>query len=226
MLKVLIRSFLYQEKALMSHLKKLLLVSATALVTLTAVSSAGAASAFVTGGPNISGTSGTTLLKLHNAGVTLSCTNSSFAGVVNNNDGGLPLRIGTLTPGFSGCRIVGGLNITVKCQPSGLYATHTTIAGGHTPGSVGGISCHVFVTSQTGCRLTVVGAVGARHQNGVVASITVDSVHENLSTVSSTNGLGASCVVLPNDASARFTNAAQGDAVYSVSPSNLTVNVS
>jgi hypothetical protein len=225
MLKVLILSFLHQEKALMSHLKKLLLVSATALVTLTAVSSAGAASAFITGGPNISGTSGTTLLKLHNAGVTLSCTNASFAGVVNNNDGGLPLRIGTVTPGFSGCRIVGGLNITVKCQPSGLYATHTTSAG-HTPGSVGGISCHVFVTSQTGCRLTVVGAVGARYQNGVPASITVDSLHEGLSTVSSTNGLGAPCVVLPNDASARFTNAAQGDAVYSVSPSNLTVNVS
>jgi hypothetical protein len=210
---------------MLSHLKKGLLFAVLVVASLSAVSTAGAATATITGGPTVTGTSATTLLKLHNAGVTLSCTGSSSSGTVAGATGALPLRIGTVTPGFSGCRIVGGLGITVACQPSALNATALTTAG-HTPGSITSISCHIFVTSQTACRLTVVGNVGGRYQNGAPGTLTVDSNHENLATINSTNGAGAACNVLPNDASSRFTNGASGDPVYTITPSNLTVNVS
>jgi hypothetical protein len=211
---------------MLSHLKKGLLFAVLVVASLSAVSTAGATTATITNGPNVTGTSAVTLLKLHNAGVTLSCTNSSSSGTVANSSGTLPFRIGTVTPGFTGCRIVGGLGITVSCQPtSALNATALTTAG-LTPGSVTGINCHIFVTSQTACRHTVVGAVGASYQNGANPTLTVDKDHENLQVLNSTNGLGATCSVLPADASARFTNGALGDPVYTVTPTNLTVNVS
>jgi hypothetical protein len=216
----------FRRGFMLSHLKKGLLFAVLVVASLSAVSTAGATTATITNGPNVTGTSGTTLLKLHNAGVTLSCTGSSSSGtVVASATGTLPLRIGTVTPGFSGCRIVGGLGITVNCQPSALNATAVT-TGGHTPGSITPISCHIFVTTQTACRHTVVGAVGARYQNGTPGTLTVDKDHENLQTINSTNGAGAACAVLPNDASARFTDGTNGDAVYTIAPSNLTVNVS
>jgi hypothetical protein len=209
----------------MSSLRKLLQGTAVVLASLSAVSTAGAATATVTSGPNVTGTSGTTLFKDHNAGTTLSCTGSSWTGTLASASGALPLRIGTITPGFSGCRIVGGLGFTIACQPAAIVATAVT-TGGHTPLAFTGISCHEFIASQTNCRRTIVGAMGARFQNGTPGTVTVDKDHENLATINSTSGAGGTCAVLPNDASMRFTNGASGDPVYTVTPSNLTVNVS
>jgi hypothetical protein len=210
---------------MLSHLKKGLLFTVLVVASLSAVSTAGAATATITGGPTVTGTSATTLLKLHTANVTLSCTNSSSSGTVANNSGLLPLRIGTVTPGFTGCKIVGGLGITVACQPSALNATALTAAS-LTRGSITAISCHIFVTSQTACRHTVTGSVGVSYLNGAAPTLTVDKDHENLTVTNSTNGAGGTCAVLPNDTSARFTNGTQGDPVYNVTPTNLTVNVS
>jgi hypothetical protein len=209
----------------MARLRKLLQGTAVVLASLSAVSTAGAATATITGGPNVTGTSGTTLFKDHNAGTTLSCTNSSWSGKVASASGALPLRIGTITPGFTGCRQVGGLGFTIACQPAAIVATAVT-TGGHTPLAFTGINCHEFLVSQTTCRRTIVGAMGARFQNGTPGTVTVDKDHENLQTINSTSGAGSTCAVLPNDASMRFTSSTQGDPVYNITPSNLTVNVS
>lgn len=207
-----------------SRCRKLVLGAALMVACLSSVASAGAATAVVTNGPNVTATSSTTLFKDHNAGSTLSCTNSSWSGTLASVTGVLPLRIGTITPGFTGCKIVGGLGLTIVCQRAAIFATAVT-TGGHTPLAFTGISCHEFITSQTACRRTIVGAVGARFQNGPPATITIDHDHENLADVNSTNGAGSACAVLPNDASVRFTNGVNGDPVFNVVPSNLTLNV-
>jgi hypothetical protein len=208
----------------MSRGKKCVLWAVLMAACLSSVASAGAATAVVTGGPNVTGTSGTTLLNDHTVGITLSCTNSSWSGTLSASATGLlPLRIGTMTPGFTGCKIVGGLGITVACQPMRIAATALT-AGGHTPLAFTGITCHEFITSQTACRRTVVGAMGARFQIGTPATFTVDANHVNLAEVNSTNGAGSACSWLPNDTSMRFTNTANGDPVYTVTPSNLALN--
>jgi hypothetical protein len=211
---------------MLSQFKKGLLFAALVVASLSAVSTAGAATATITGGPSVSGTSsGATLLKLHNAGKTLSCTSGSASGTVAASTTGiLPLRVGTITPAFSTCNIVGGLGITVTCQPAALNVNALT-ASGSTRGSITGVSCHIFVTSQTACRVTVTGSVGATHANNP-STITTDTNHQSLAASNSTNGAGGACAVLPNDASARFTNGSNGDLVYTDSPTNLTLNVS
>jgi hypothetical protein len=86
----------------------------------------------------------------------------------------------------------------------------------------------MFVTMQTACRKTITGAVGARVQNvgpGLPARIQIDSNHQSLARINSTNGAGGACSVLPNDASARWTNPTQGDLVFNVAPTNFNVNV-
>ena len=211
----------------MSHLKKFLLFSALAVASLSAVSSAGAATATITGGPGVSGATGGTALRLHTAAVSLSCTSGGATGTVAaSTSGAFGLRVGTITPSFSNCSVTGGIAITVACQPAALLVTAPTTAG-HTPGAITGISCHIFRTAQTNCRVTVAGQVGARVTNGPPASISVDQFHTNLLATSSTNGSGASCAVLPNDTSARFfsTSAGNPDTVYSVTPTNLSVSV-
>jgi hypothetical protein len=213
---------------MVSQFKKALLFAVLVVGSLSAVSTAGAATATVTNGPNVSGTATTsTLLKMHNSGKTLSCTGSTATGTVAaSSTGSIPpgFRIGTITPGFSGCNIVGGLGITVNCQPAALNVNALT-AGGSTKGSISGVSCHIFVTTQTACRITVTGSLGATHTNAP-SQITTDTNHQSLSAGSSTNGAGATCAVLPNDASARFTNPTSGDLLYNDSPTNLTLNVS
>jgi hypothetical protein len=212
---------------MLSQFKKGLLFAVLAVASLSAVSTAGATTATVTNGPNVSGTSTTsTLLKMHNSGKTLSCTGSTANGTVAaSTTGFLPLRIGTITPGFSGCNIVGGLGITVACQPSALNVNAVTAAGS-TKGSISGVSCHIFVTTQTACRIVVTGAVGVTHANSPVSTITTDTNHQSLVAGSSTNGTGGACAVLPNDTSARFVNPTSGDLIYNDSPTNLTLNVS
>ncbi|MCW3024514.1 MAG: hypothetical protein JWR30_3836 [Conexibacter sp.] len=190
------------------------------------VSVAGAATATVANGPNVTGTAtSSTLLKLHNSGKTLSCTGSTATGTVAaSSSGSVPpgFRIGTLTPAFTGCNIVGGLGITVKCQPAALNVNALT-ASGSTKGSISSVSCHIFVTSQTACRITVTGSIGATHANSPSLT-TTDTNHQSLASGSSTNGAGSACAVLPNDASARLVNASSGDLQYNNSPTNLTIN--
>jgi hypothetical protein len=211
---------------MLSQFKKGLLFAALAVASLSAVSTAGATTATVTNGPNVSGTAtSSTLLKMHNSGKTLSCTGSTANGTVAASTTGiLPLRIGTITPGFTGCNIVGGLGITVTCQPAALNVNAVTAAGS-TKGSISGVSCHIFVTTQTACRIVVTGSLGATHAN-TPSRITTDTNHQSLSVGSSTNGTGGACAVLPNDTSARFVNPTQGDLIYNDSPTNLTLNVS
>jgi hypothetical protein len=206
--------------------KKCLLLAALVVASLSAAASALAATATVTGGPNISGTATTsTLFKSRTAGKTYSCTGSTLTGTVAASTSGfLPIRIGTVTPGFTGCTIVGGLGTTTICQNTGWHITGNTVAG-VTPGAVTGISCHVFATSLTTCRHYIVGSVGQKYSNAT-HSFTIDYHHQNLAAVNSTDGMGGACSVLPNDASIRWSTAVDADIVYSVSPTNLNVSVS
>jgi hypothetical protein len=212
---------------MLSQFKKGLLFAALVVASLSAVSTAGASTATITGGPNVTGTASNTLLKMHNSGKTLSCTGSSSNGtVVASATGPIPpgFRVGTVTPAFTGCNIVGGLGITVACQPSALNVNANSV-GAVTAGSISGVSCHIFVTSQTACRITVSGGVGATYTNGTSPTLVTDTNHQSLAVTNSTNGAGGACAVLPNDASARFTSAASGDQTYAVTPSNLNINV-
>jgi hypothetical protein len=214
---------------MVSPLKKVLQFAVVVAALLSAPSSAGAATATITNGPSISGDTGfSTLLKLHNAGKTISCTGSTFTGtVLSSSSGSVPpgFQVGLITPAFSGCAVVGGLGVGVTCLASPLSVTSTTAAGS-TKGAIHSISCHIFVNATTACRFTLVGGVGATHFNAP-SLLRTDANHQNLAMVNSTNGAGAACSVLPpNDSSVRFTNSAQGDAVYRDLPSNLTVNVS
>jgi hypothetical protein len=212
----------------MPFYKKLLLLAALIVMSLTSATSALAATATITGGPTVNGTASTsTLFKNHTAGKTYSCTGSALNGTVSpSSSGSIPpgFRTGTLTPSFTGCNIVGGLGITIVCQNDGWVITGLTVAG-NTPGAITGISCHLFVTAQTACRKHVVGSVGATFSNAA-HSLIIDVNHQNLSRINSTNGMGGTCSVLPNDPSARWVSPLNADLVFNVSPTNLTVNVS
>jgi hypothetical protein len=211
----------------MSYLRKLLLCVGLLTTPLWSAASAGAAVATVTGGPNFTGTATTaSLFKNHTSGKTFSCTSTTLTnGSAVSAAGTIPpgFRVGTVTPAVSGCVIVGGLTISVACQPAAFVVTGLTVAG-HTPGAITGISCHLFLTSQTACRKHIVGSTGARFVNGP-ARIILDSAHQNLSRVNSTNGAGGACAVLPNDASARWTNTVGSDLQFNLTPTNLTLNV-
>jgi hypothetical protein len=102
--------------------------------------------------------------------------------------------------------------------------TGLTVAG-RTRTAITGISCHMWVTTQTACRKHLAGSVGATFENSP-ATLTIDANHQSLMRVNSTNGLGGTCSVLPNDATARWTNSTSGDLSFDVQPANLTVNVS
>jgi hypothetical protein len=205
--------------------KKYALLAMLVVALLSSTSTAGATTATITGGPSVSGSSFSTLLKLQATGKTLSCTSSSMTGsVVASATGAMPLRVGTITPAFSGCTIVGGLGITVSCQPAALKVTALTVSGA-TRAGISGITCLVFVTSQTACRFTVLGTVGATHSNGA-AALTSDTNHQTLAAINSTNGSASSCTVLPDDATAKFTNNSAGDVTYNVSPVNLAISSS
>jgi hypothetical protein len=203
-------------------------ISAMMLAVISAAppAAAEAATATFTGGPTVAGTATTsTLFKLNTASKTISCTGSTLNGsVAATTTGALPLRVGTLTPGFSGCSIVGGLGLTIPCNflPLGFgWITHT----GHTEGYLAAIHCHVYVTSQTTCRAYVSGVGGARMWNGPPTRFEIDRDHMGLLFEDSTNGSGGQCAVVPNDNSARFTNSVGGDVRYDLSPTNLALNV-
>jgi hypothetical protein len=212
----------------MSSFRKLVLCAVLLVMSLWTVASAGATVATVTGGPNFTGAAtSASLFKNHNSGKIFSCTGALLVNgsAAASTSGSIPpgFRVGTVTPAVNGCNIVGGLTITVACQPAAFVVTGLTVAG-HTPGAITGISCHLFVTSQTACRKHIVGSTGARFVNGP-ARIILDSAHQNLSRVNSTNGAGGACAVLPNDASARWTNPTGGDLQFNLTPTNLTLNV-
>ncbi|MCZ4491180.1 MAG: hypothetical protein JWP53_109 [Conexibacter sp.] len=211
--------------------KRLVFVALFA-ASLTSVATAGAATATITGGPNISAAAATsTLLKFHTTNKTWSCTGATGNGsVAASTAGSIPpgFRVGTLTLAFTGCNWAGGLGFTVACQPSALNVNGVTTAGS-TRGSLTGISCQFFVTSQTACRLKLAGGVGVTYANPSGgfsgASMVTDTDHQTLAASDSTNGAGGACALLPNDPSARFSNPFSGDLQYNLSPTNLTVNV-
>jgi hypothetical protein len=204
-----------------------------ALLTATAVGgmllpvvTAQATTATITGGPSVSGTAtSSTLLKLHNSGKTLSCTGSTANGTVAASTTGiLALRVGTITHAFTGCNVVGGLGITVSCQPAAINVNATTV-GVSTRGSFSGINCKWFLTTQTACRFTLAGSMGVTFVNSP-ATITTDTTHQSLVMRDSTNGAGGACAFpLANDTSARFTGPTGGDLLYNMSPTNLNINV-
>jgi hypothetical protein len=216
-----------QERIMLFQVKKGFLLAVLVMASLSSTATAGAATATITGGPTLSGTATTsTLLKLHGRGKTLSCTGGTANGTVAaSTSGSIPpgFRVGTLTPAFTGCNIVGGLGITVTCQPAALNVEGNTTSGS-TKGSLTSISCHIFVTTQTACRITVSGAIGVTHAN-TPSTIITDTNHQSLVATGSTNGTGGACATLPSDASARFVNSSNGDLQYNVSPTSLTVNV-
>jgi hypothetical protein len=216
-----------QERIMLFQVKKGVWLAVLVMASLSSTATAGAATATITGGPTFSGTSTTsTLLKLHTAAKTLSCTGSTANGTVAaSTDGAFLPRyvVGTMTPSFTGCNIVGGLGITVTCQPSDLDVGAVTAAGS-TKGAVTDLSCHIFVTTQTACRIDVGGAVSVTYANAP-AMIVTNTNHQELNATNSSNGAGAACSLLPNDASARLVNASNGDLQYNVSPTNLNVNV-
>jgi hypothetical protein len=203
-----------------------LTVTAVGGMLLSAVT-AQATTATITGGPSLSGTAATsTVLKLHNSGKTLSCTGSTANGTVAASTTGiLPLRVGTITQAFTGCNVVGGLGITVSCQPAPINVNATTV-GVSTRGSFSGINCKWFLTTQTACRFTLAGSMGVTFANSPATTMTTDTNHQSLVMRDSTNGAGGACAFpLANDTSARFVNSANGDLIYNVSPTNLNINV-
>jgi hypothetical protein len=214
---------------MISQCKTVLLLVALVAASLSAVPAASAATATVTNGPGLGGSSlFGALIQLNNAGKTLSCSGgATISGTVAPSTvGALPLRIGTLTPGFSLCKVLGGLNVWVSCQPAALNVTALTVSGA-TRGSLTGISCHIYLRDNTACRFTMTGGVGATHFNNP-SLLRTDANHQNLAIGSSTNGTGGACTALPNDTSVRYVNTAPtpGDLVYLDTPSNLTINVS
>jgi hypothetical protein len=208
-----------------------MLFAALMVASLSSVATAGASTATITGGPSVNGTAGATVLRLHNSGKSVSCTSSSSGGTVAaSTTGAIPpgFRVGTVTPGFSGCTVVGGVGITVVCQPSALNVNANTV-GGSTKGSIAGIDCHIFRTTATACRMRVTGGTGATVNNaaaGTGAMLNTDTNHQNLVASASTDGAGSTCAILPNDTSARFVDQATlSDVTYTLSPTNLNVNV-
>jgi hypothetical protein len=190
--------------------------------------SAQAATATITGGPALSGSATTaTLFKLNTAGKTQSCTGSTANGTVAASTiGSFPpgFRVGTLTMAFTGCTVVGGLGISVSCLPAALNVNAATV-GGSTRGSITGINCKLFLTTQTACRYTLTGSMGVTFRNGP-ATITTDTNHQSLAMIDSTNGAGGTCAFpFANDPSVRFLNASNGDLQYNVSPTNLNISV-
>jgi hypothetical protein len=194
---------------------------------LLSVVTAQATTATITGGPSLNGTATTsTLFKLHNAGKSQSCTGSTANGTVAASTTGiLPLRVGTLTMAFTGCNVVGGLNITVSCLPAALNVNATTV-GSSTRGSISGISCKFYLTTQTACRFTLAGSMGVTFANSPAATMTTDTNHQSLVMRDSTNGTGGTCSMpFANDTSVRFVNSSNGDLIYNVAPTNLNINV-
>jgi hypothetical protein len=216
---------------IMSYLKKLLFVAALLVVSSSSVATAGAAVATVTAGPTVSGTATTsTLLKLHTASKTLSCLTATMNGTVAaSTTGSIPpgFRIGTVTPAFATCHIVGGLGLTVKCQPAALNVNGLTAAG-RTASSIGGVDCHFFITTMTACRVRLHGTWAGDELNGAVPvppEYEIDPDHGSLVARESTNGMGGACSLLPNDASVRMTDPSAGSLRYAQSPTNLNVQV-
>jgi hypothetical protein len=207
----------------MFQFKKCLLFAALAVASLSAVSTAGATS--VTVGPtsptNITGTSPTTLLTFHNASKTWSCTSASTTGTAASNASGL-LVSSNVKLSFTGCSVA-GIGLTVACSSTAKISATAATAGGNTPGAITSISCHMFVTASTTCRVMITGSLGLTFNDpaaGSGAKITTDINHINLTASSAT-----CTAVLPNDTSVRFSASPAGtSAVYTLSPTNLTVS--
>jgi hypothetical protein len=194
---------------------------------MSAAAAASAATATITGGPTVTGTASNTLFKFHTTAKAWSCTGATSNGtVVASATGTLPpgIRVGTVTPAFTGCGLAGGIGFTVACQPA-AFTVNAITAAGSTKGSLAGISCHIFVTSQTACRYTLAGSLGITYTNGTSPTLVTDTNHQSLAVTNSTNGTGGACALLLNDPSVRFTSQTSGDQTYAITPSNLNINV-
>jgi hypothetical protein len=143
--------------------KRIALAASVATTAIAAIGASSASAYTVTGGPNFTGTAGTTTLTDTGTGAALSCTGSTAAGTVNTGTGVGP-TLGSITSlGFSNCSGPLGLTFTVAANslPYSLVATGPT-SGGVTPGVVTGVNAQL---TGPGCSATVVGSAPASYNN-------------------------------------------------------------
>jgi hypothetical protein len=208
-----------------NRLKRLVFLSSLAVALLASAGTADATTATVTGGPTLSGTATSSLYwKLHNSGKTQSCTGATMsATLAASSSGTIPPGIVTssnLQMSMTGCTIVGGLGITVSCDNTARLRMTRLTSGGSTPAAITGIVCHIFLTTQTACAMTVTGSMGVTYRNAP-GTLNTDVNHQSLSSAGT-----CSFGPIGPDSSVRFSGPTSGDLQYNVSPTNLAINVS
>jgi hypothetical protein len=208
-----------------ARFKKLAVVGAIAVGSLTAASAADA-SVVVSPSPAAITATATThsILTIHGTSstVTLDCTNASAVGnlvtsvtrQISNN----------INPRFSSCTLSGFLPFTVSCTSTDTLTTTNATGGGVTPGTLGNISCTITVTPLSGCSFVVEGVgsgpgtVPVSYSNST-NQLTVLAAGQDLAV----NSVPAACLGQVPTGPAVFTSPGGGNLVYNVLPNPLTV---
>jgi hypothetical protein len=206
--------------------KKLAVVGAIAVGSLTAASAADA-SVVVSPSPAAITATATThsILTIHGASstVTLDCTNASAVGTLASS---ATRQISSnINPRFSSCLLGGFLGFTVSCTNTDTLTTTAATSGGVTPGTLGNITCQITLTAIPSCTFTVEGAgsgpgnVSVSYSNAPVNQLTVLAAGQNLQV----NSVPAACGSTVPTGPATFTAPGGGNLIYNVLPNPLTV---
>lgn len=151
---------------------------------------------------------------------TLNCTTASMTATLASATGVFPLSISTNAQlAFSGCRVVGGLNITVTCGNTETWAVTGSTVSSTTPGKLSGINCLASASGAPSCSVRIAGSTLLSYYTASPQRLTLQTFGQFL--VAS----GSTCATLPNDSSVTLGAAVAGDLMGFTSPATLIIGV-
>jgi hypothetical protein len=214
----------YMERIMFAKFKKLAVVGAIAVGSLTAASAADA-SVVVSPSPAAITATATThsVLTIHGASGTwaLDCTNASMVGTLASS---LTRQISSnINLRFSSCLLGGFQLYQVSCTNTSVLKTTGATVGGVTPGTLS-ISCQWTLVSIPSCTFTVEGAGSGPGSvpvsyNNATNQLTLLAAGQNLAV----NSVPAACGSTIPTGPATWTAPAGSNLIYNMLPNPLTV---
>jgi hypothetical protein len=209
---------------LLKHIKRIVALAVLGGVLVTGAASASASTVTVSPGGAVTGTGGGMQIVLNTARKTINCTTSRFTATYNTGGTGVTLPFvvsSNMQLAFTGCRVVGGVNVTMTCFATALLSVTGVTVAGTTSVSITRITCIITVTGSR-CTAVLTGTLAGTHSN-TSGQITVLTTGQALVLSGSDDGTGTGrpCASLPNDASVTLSNAAGGALVLTEVPPML-----
>jgi hypothetical protein len=162
-------------------------------------------------------------LRFNTARRTLNCTSGELTMTrMTTVTGTAPLRFGTVTPvlpAASGgsCTMTGGVSETFACLPGSVEAVgSSTTPAGVTQVRMPGMSCVIAVALLPSCRANLNGSAFGQFDN-TTHQLRIFVAAQTLIVSGSTDGMGHTCGLLPNDSSIAASNPTGGDLIYQYS---------